>query len=200
MEKQPKQMIRGGGVAVSVVVRGLAVSVALSLTLASAGYAQTKVLTAGGLRKLDVFVGTWRGEATDSANAGKISAINTCRWSPNGGFLIADQAVNMNGRKTNNLSIYSWNPATDDYTLTLVGIPGSAPFTVPIAYRGDTLIYHSAYTDNGRRYYTRTLNIFSSPDRYTYLIQSSEDSVHWQTNGQGRSQKIATQAGAPATK
>ena len=182
MGKQPKQSIWRGVVAI-----------ALTLTLALPGYAQTKVLTAGGLRKLDVFVGVWRGEATDSANAGKISAINTCRWSPNGGFLIADQAVNMNGTERNNLSIYSYNPGTDDYTLTLVGIPGSAPFTVPIAYSGDTLIYHGAYTDNGRRHYTRTLNIFTSPDRYTYLIQSSEDSVHWQTNGEGRSQKIDMQ-------
>jgi len=156
------------------------------------GYAQTKVLTGGGVKKLEVFVGTWRAEATDSASKGKISAVNTCAWSPNGGYLIADQSVTMNGASTNNLSIYSYNPGTDDYTLTLVGIPGRAPFTVPIAYRGDTLIYHSAYTDNGRRYYNRTLNIFSSPREYVYLIQSSEDSIHWQTNGEGRSRKVGT--------
>lgn len=101
----------------------------------------------------------------------------------------------MNGSKTDNLSIYSYNSTTDDYTLTLVGIPDRAPLTVPIAYRGDTLIYHSAYTDNGRRYFNRMLNIFSSPSEYSYLIQSSEDTVHWQTNGEGRSDQSIVRRG-----
>ena len=154
-------------------------------------HAQTaRVLKGDGLKKLDVFVGTWKAEATDSASKGKISAVNTCAWSPGGRFLIADQAVNMNGTTTNNLSIYSYNTGTDDYTLTLVGVPGREPFTVPIACSGDTLIYHGAYTDNGKRYYNRTLNIFNSRDHYVYLIQTSEDSVHWRTNGEGRSVKV----------
>jgi hypothetical protein len=164
----------------------------LLCVLVSPAFAQTaRVLKDGGLKKLNVFVGAWQAEATDSANKGKISAVNTCRMSPNGGFLIADQSVTINGATTNNLSIYSYNAGTDDYTLTIVGIPGREPFTVPIAYHGDTLIYHGAYTDNGRRYYNRTLNIFNAPDSYIYLIQSSEDSVHWQTNGEGRSVKKA---------
>jgi hypothetical protein len=146
-----------------------------------------RVLKEEGLQKLSVFVGTWKAEATDAANKGKISAVNSCQWSVNGGFLIADQAVTINGTKVDNLSIYHYNAATDDYTLTIVGIPGREPFTVPIAYRGDTLIYHSVYTDNGKRYFNRTLNIFDSRDSYVYLIQASEDSVHWQTNGEGRS-------------
>lgn len=151
---------------------------------------KARVLTNTGLKKLEVFVGSWRAEATDSANKGKVSAVNTCGWSPNGRFLIADQIVNINGTQTNNLSIYSYNPASDDYTLTIVGIPGRGPSTVPIAYRGDTLIYHSAYTYKGKRYFNRTLNIFSSSGNYSYQIQSSEDSIHWQTNGEGRSVKV----------
>ena len=95
----------------------------------------------------------------------------------------------MAGTKTNNLSIYGWDPGADEYVLTVAGLKGREPFTVPIACRGDTLIYHSAYTDNGRRYYNRTLNIFRSPMEYVYLIQSSEDSVHWVTHGEGRSVK-----------
>lgn len=151
----------------------------------------TRVLTGAGLKKLDAFVGTWKAEATDSANKGKILAVNTIRWSPNEGFLIADQNVTMGGGTTNNLSIYSYDPATDSYVLTIVGVPGRAPFTVPIAYRGDTLIYHSAYTDGGQRYYNRTLNIFRSAEEYVYLVQSSSDSLHWETHGEGRSMRVA---------
>ncbi len=62
-------------------------------------------------------------------------------WAPNGNFLIADQAVNNAGTKSNNLSIYNYNPAKDDYTLTLVGIAGMEPFTIPMSYHADTLFY-----------------------------------------------------------
>ena len=148
-----------------------------------------QVLKGTGLHKLDAFLGTWRAEATDSASKGKISAVNTIRWSPGGGFLIADQSVTIGDTHTNNLSIYSYNPGSDDYTLTIVGIPGRGPFSIPIAYSGDTLVYHSAYTDGGQRYYNRTLNIFKTPGEYVYLIQSSTDSVRWQTSGEGRSVK-----------
>jgi hypothetical protein len=65
-----------------------------------------------------------------------------------------------------------------------------APFTVPLAYSGDTLIFHSEYTDNGAKKYNRTLNIFSSSTSYRYVIQNSSDGVNWQTAGEGRSVKL----------
>lgn len=149
------------------------------------------VLKEAGLKKLGVFLGTWKAESTDTGAAGKISAVSTGSWSPIGDFLVVEQVVDNNGTKTNNLSIFQYNPATDDYTLTLVGIPGMAPFTVPMAYSGDTLVFHSEYTDNGVKKYNRTLNVFSSPKSYRYIIQNSTDSVNWQTAGAGRSVKVA---------
>ena len=89
----------------------------------------------------------------------------------------------------NNLSIYNYNPAKDDYTLTLVGIAGMEPFTIPISYHGDTLFYHSEYSNNGKKMYNRTLNIFLSPSSYSYLIQSSDDGEHWKTDGMGKAGK-----------
>ena len=141
--------------------------------------------------KLRVFIGTWKAESTDSANAGKVSSVYACTWSPNGNFLIADQKVSNHGALTNNLSIYNYNAATDDYTLTLVGIPGMAPWTVPIAYSGDTLIYHSEYTSDGKKMYNRTLNVFLSATNYKFLIQSSPDGTNWRTDGEGLARKIA---------
>ena len=145
------------------------------------------VLKDSGLKKLGVFIGSWYAESTDPNQP--VSASYTCQWAPNGNFLIADQAVNNAGTKSNNLSIYNYNPAKDDYTLTLVGIAGMEPFTIPITYHGDTLFYHSEYSNNGKKMYNRTLNIFLSPSSYTYLIQSSEDGEHWTTQGMGKAKK-----------
>ena len=151
--------------------------------------AQGKVLKDAGLQKLSVFLGTWKAASTDTGEAGKISAVSTGSWSANGDFLVVEQVVNNHGKKGSNLSIFSYNAATDDYTLTLVGIAGMAPFTVPMAYSGDTLIFHSEYTDNGAKKYNRTLNIFSSPASYRYVIQNSSDGFNWQTAGEGRAEK-----------
>jgi len=152
--------------------------------------AQGKVLKGTGLAKLGVFIGTWKAESTDSANVGKVSSVYTCTWSPNGNFLIADQKVSNHGVSTNNLSVYNYNSSTDDYTLTLVGIPGMAPFTVPVAYSGDTLIYHTEFSRDGKKMYNRTLNVFLSASNYKFLIQSSADGMSWHTDGEGVARKI----------
>ena len=149
-----------------------------------------KVLKGAGLARLGVFIGSWKAESTDSANAGKVSAVYTCSWSANGNFLIADQKVSNHGVSTNNLSVYNYNSATDDYTLTLVGIPGMAPFTIPVGYSGDTLIYHSEYSRDGKKMYNRTLNVFLSSTNYKFLIQSSSDGVLWHTDGEGLARKV----------
>ena len=145
------------------------------------------VLKDSGLKKLSVFIGSWFAESTDPGVA--VSANYTCQWAPNGNFLIADQAVNNAGTKSNNLSIYNYNPAKDDYTLTLVGIAGMEPFTIPMSYHGDTLFYNSENTINGKKMYNRTLNIFLSASSYIYLIQSSADGEHWKTDGMGKAKK-----------
>jgi hypothetical protein len=161
-----------------------------SLSLSS--FAQnTRVLRDSGLKKLSAFLGTWHAQGSGAADK-NISANYTCQWSVNGKFLVADQLVNNNGTITNNLSIYSYNPATDDYTLSLIGIPGMQPFTIPVAYSRDTLIYHSENTENGKKTYNRTLNIFFSTSHYKYVVQSSADGLNWTTNGEGEAQKTKT--------
>lgn len=149
-----------------------------------------KVLTGSALQKLSVFIGTWK--STNTTPGGPdISAISTITLSANGQYIIADQVVNNAGNKMNNLSIYSYNAPTDSYKLSLVGIPGMAPFVIPITYSGDVLIYTgNTYIQNGKKVYGRTLNTFISPDYYTYQVQSSADSIHWTTSMEGKSEKI----------
>jgi hypothetical protein len=154
-------------------------------------FAQTgKILKDAGLKKLNVFVGTWKSVNT-SAGGPAISAISTIAWSANGLYLIADQIVTIGDKKTNNLSIYSYNQEHDVYKLSLVGVPGMAPFSIPVSYKSDMLIYSSDYTDgSGKKMYNRTLNTFISPTLYTYQVQSSTDSINWTTSMEGRTVKV----------
>lgn len=165
---------------------------ALAQSPAAATAAQSaKVLTGEGLKKLNVFVGTWKAEnVVDAGHPNRITATFTCQWSPNGRYLVADQLVNNNGRETNNLSIYTYNADKGDYTLSLVGVPGMQPFSIGVVARGDTLFYNSEYMDGGKRRFNRTLNIFNSPVEYIYKIQFSDDGVTWRTDGEGRTSKV----------
>lgn len=151
-----------------------------------------KVLTEQGVKKLSVFVGTWQAHGNpDSTGKTPPSAVTTCQWSANGQYLVCDQLVTNEGKQTNNLSIYSYKPDDDSYTLSLVGIPGMDPFNVPVTYKGDEFIYSGEYTVEGKKTFTRTLNIFSSATEYIYKVQSSADGINWTTHAEGQSHKVA---------
>lgn len=173
-------------------ITGLTIALLPLLALCAGAFCQTAmILKDAGIKKLSVFLGTWKAEsAIDAKHPEKTSAVYTCQWSANGRYLVADQLVNDHGTETNNLSIYNYNPEKDDYTLSLVGIPGMQPFTVPVTYKGDTLFYTGEYTDNGKKVYNRTLNIFLSPTSYIYKIQLSDDGITWRTDGEGKAAKM----------
>ena len=147
-----------------------------------------KILTDTGLHKLNVFVGTWKSQNNPDDGT---SAVYSCKWSDNGNFLVCDQAVTSAGKKTNNLAIYSYDVENKHYNLSLVGIPGMEPFSIPVFSEGDTLSYPGEYMDNGQKVYNRTLNIFSSPSSYQFKIQSSKDGKQWTTSMEGKSVKIS---------
>jgi hypothetical protein len=164
-----------------------------ALAASASGMAQSPaVLKESGIKKLTVFIGTWRAENDpDSTGKSDIFAFTTWQWSPNGNYLIADQRVTNRGTTTNNLDIFSYNPDKDGYTLAVVGIPGMEPFSTPITYKGDELYYLGSYMDNGgKKIYTRTVNSFLSATDYTFKVQSSEDGEHWTTSMQGKAHKI----------
>jgi len=168
----------------------IAVFIVLMATLALAQGA--RVLKGHGIKKLSVFIGKWRSETLVNGKSQGTAAISACRWSGNGNYMIADQMVTNGNAKTNNLSIYSYEAATDSYKLSIVGAPGMAPFSINMVCKGDELIYLGNYTDDkGKKIYTRTLNDFVSPGYYTFKVQSSPDSSTWATSLEGRSVKIS---------
>jgi hypothetical protein len=148
------------------------------------------LLKDSGIKKLSVFTGNWRAWNTDSADKGKIFAVFTCQFSPNGQYLISDRVVTNNGAVTNIHSTYSYSKEKDSYSMTVIGVPGAQPFTVPIAYEGDSLIYHTEYTDSGKKKYARTLDIFLSTTSYIFLVQSSENGWYWHTDAEGKATKV----------
>ncbi len=146
------------------------------------------ILKDDGLNKLSVFLGTWQSK-NNPASDDNTSAVYTCRWSVNKEFLVCDQIVTHKDGQTNNLAIYSYD-SLNNYKLTLVGIPGVEPFSIPVISSGDSLIYPGSHMENGMKVYNRTVNIFSSNTLYKYFIQSSKDGINWITSLEGKATKI----------
>ena len=164
-----------------------------ALVASASGLAQPPVvLKESGIKKLAVFIGTWRADNDpDSSGKSDVSAVYACQWSSNGNYMIADQKVTNRGVMINNLSIYSYNADKDGYTLAVVGVPGMEPFSIPVTYKGDELYYlGSSIDNNGKTIFARTVNTFLSSTDYTFKVQSSEDGEHWTTSMQGKAHKI----------
>lgn len=149
---------------------------------------QASILTGKGLNKLSVFSGDWK-EQNLPGSKDNTSAIYGCRFSENKNFIVCDQIVKRQGSETNNLSIYSYD-SLNYYKLTLVGLPGIDPFSIPVISSGDTLIYPWNHIENGIKIYTRTLNIFLSNAKYEFFVQSSKDDIHWITSVAGTAEKV----------
>jgi hypothetical protein len=165
----------------------------IAVLISAATYAQkAKVLTDTGLMKLKVFVGTWKSQSNDNEAAKNSNgAVTTCRWSVNGNYLVCDQMITNGDKKSNNLALYSYDHAKDQYSIALVGIPGADPYSIPISYKGDVLIYSGEYKNKkGEKVYDRTLNTFFTSKYYTYTVQSSKDGTNWTTLKEGKAFKI----------
>ncbi len=148
-----------------------------------------RILKDTGIKKLSVFIGTWRSKNNPPNEDEGSFAIYTCRWSVNGTYLVCDQIVTSKNGKTNNLAIYSYD-SLNEYKLNLVGIPGSDPFSIPVTSSGDTLTYSGSYSENGVTMYTRTLNVFENTLKYYYISQFSKDKKNWTISVEGTAVKI----------
>jgi hypothetical protein len=148
------------------------------------------ILIDNGVKKLSVFLGTWKGENKPGSEQ-VTTSVTSCGWSLNGRYLVCDQLVDQPAGKSNNLSIYNYDSLHDSYLLSIVGLPNTDPFSIPVTARGDTLIYSGAYTDQGKKIFTRTLNIFKSSSFYIFITQYSSDSTSWITTHEGSASKIS---------
>lgn len=138
-----------------------------------------------------MFAGTWTSNGTisvsDSPKPAQVRGTNVCRWSSDARiYLVCDGVATFGSSKTQNhqLSVYTYDPATKQYSF--VSIAGGHVGTPELTLNGSTWTYSGKFTDvAGRTTYFRTLNIFDSPTRYRYIIESSNDGTHWTETGSG---------------
>src|SRR5262245_49161820 len=72
------------------------------------------------VKKLGAFLGKWKTEGAFAGSDNKTSSALECRWSPQGVFLICDQAVSMAGADHHQLTAYSYNSKDGNYSYTTV--------------------------------------------------------------------------------
>lgn len=162
----------------------------IALAIPSVLFAQDgKVLKGSGLDKLKVLIGTWK-TVTNVSNAR--SSVSTITFSPDRQFIISDQIIENAGRQMNSLSVYTYNARGDSYAMTTLGTQGMAPFTIPLTFKGDVMIFTGgSYLNNGKKVYNRTINTFINPKCYTYAVQTSADSINWRATMEGNTIKTS---------
>jgi hypothetical protein len=160
------------------------------LVLYTPAYGQHgEILKEQGLKKLSVFLGTWKGE-NNPGSSNTTTSNTSCGWSLNGRYLVFDQLIDQAGIHSDNLSIYSYDSLHDSYLLSLVGIPDTEPFSIQMTARADTLIYSGSYLDHGKKIFTRTLNIFKRSSLYVFISQYSGDGSSWINTLEGSASKL----------
>ncbi|MDQ2664080.1 MAG: DUF1579 domain-containing protein [Candidatus Eremiobacteraeota bacterium] len=158
------------------------------LLLAALGAA----LNASAPSRLDSFVGNWSGSG--KMNVGtptetSLAGINRCAWSEGKAFLICQGSATIGGKLFRGLSIFSYDEAHQKYHF--LNISQASANRTELTVEGNTWTYSDTDTDKkGKTIYTRTLNIFDTPDRYRFINQRSGDRVHWKTTGSGVSTRI----------
>jgi len=136
-------------------------------------------------KKLDAFVGTWRGTSTAgaSANAPPVVFTNSCAWSENQVFLICQGRI-LGKKPRYSLSIYNYD--ADAKRFNFLGITHGGASRTSLSVNGPIWEYEDEATDDlGKKTYYRTLNIFESRNFYRYVSQVSSDDVHWKETAAG---------------
>ena len=142
------------------------------------------------LDALDRFVGTWQSTGTfvNSAysNPKTVTATTTCAWSNDRVFLICQQSVLADGKPIEAVAIYTYDDAAHKYHFYTVGT-GRANGT-DLSVKPDTIEYDDSFTDGSKKVLSRTLNVWESPQRYTWRAEYSLDGgATWTLMGSGLS-------------
>lgn len=151
------------------------------------------LLAAGPIDQLDRFSGTWHGQGTfvetPYSPAGTSSATTICAWAADHLFMICQQSVMMAGKRDDDVAIYSYDDDAAAYRFFNIR-PGRITSTT-ITVNGDTVTYPFKFTDKGKNVTIRTLNVWKTPDLYTWRTEySTNDGTTWTLMASGTSQRI----------
>jgi hypothetical protein len=140
-------------------------------------------------KKLGAFLGKWKSEGT-FADGGKATAALDCRWSPQGAFLVCEQAIKMASGSSRQLTIYSYNAKEGNFSYTTISDPGSRPTSGTLEINGYAWIYSSSFEANGKTTKIRNTNLFPNPSLETFKVESSDDGGStWKTLIEGSAHK-----------
>src|SRR5579871_3743796 len=111
------------------------------------------LLAAGPIDQLDRFSGTWHGQGTfvetPYSTAGTSSATTICAWAADHLFMICSQSVTMNGKRDDDVAIYSYDDAAGAYNF--FNIRPARITSTTIAIDGNTVTYPFSFTDKGKK-------------------------------------------------
>ena len=79
----------------------------------------------------------------------------------------------MNGKPAHDVAIYTYDPAAKTYRFYNVGVASSSG--TPIGVTKDAITYSGSFNDGDKHVLTRTLNLWSSPQRYAWRAEYSLD-------------------------
>jgi hypothetical protein len=148
-------------------------------------------------KKLGVFVGKWESTGTFAdtkfSKAHKVTSSVECRWSPQGNFLVCEQAITDGAEKHIQLSIYSYNSTEGNYTISSMPGPGQQPFNGTLVINGALWTYPGSFESDGKKIEIKTTNDFSVAGTEIFKTELSEDGgAHWTTMLQGSAKKTAS--------
>jgi hypothetical protein len=141
-------------------------------------------------KRLGIFLGKWKTEATFTGSDNKITSALECRWSPQGAYLVCEQLVKMSDGDHRQLTVYSYNAKDGIYRFTTISDPGAKPSTGTLQINGYVWVYSSSFEANGKTMQIRTTNEFPTPSTETFKTESSDDGgATWKTILQGTARK-----------
>ena len=141
-------------------------------------------------KKLSAFLGKWQTEGQFAGSENKVQTTLECRWSPQGSYLICEQTIHIGADEHRQLTIYSYNPAENNYAYTTLADPGAKPTSGRMEIKGNIWTYASSFESNGRVTHLRTTNEFTDPKAEIFKVESSNDGgATWKTVLQGSAHK-----------
>jgi hypothetical protein len=142
-------------------------------------------------KKLGILVGKWHTEGMFTGTVKKVSSNLECRWSPQGNYLVCEQAV-TGADPHLQLTIYSYNSREGNYSCTTFRNPGATPATGTVSINGKLWTYSISFEADGKKREVRTTNDFSSPGQELFKTEMSDDGgAHWKTVAEGKASRVA---------
>jgi Protein of unknown function (DUF1579) len=166
--------------------RALTAAALVAAALANSAAAQAQQDPA--YAQLDRLLGSWRSPGTfvDSAysKAATADATTTCAWSDGRFYLICQQTVVMGGKTTHGIAIYTYDPDTKKYRFYNVDVARANGTDISVT--PTSITYSGEFTDEGKHVLTRTLNVWETPQRYTWRSEYSlDEGKTWVLMGSG---------------